>query len=135
MEEKLLEIENLHVMYKTVEEDVYALNGISFSLEKGETLGLVGETGAGKTTAALSIMRLLPDRVGFITEGDIRFEGKSLLKTNAAEMRAIRGSEISMIFQDPMTSLNPIYTVGTQIAEVIELHNEGNGWYTGSTEA
>lgn len=125
MEEKLLEIENLHVMYKTVEEDVYALNGISFSLEKGETLGLVGETGAGKTTAALSIMRLLPDRVGFITEGDIRFEGKSLLKTNAAEMRAIRGSEISMIFQDPMTSLNPIYTVGTQIAEVIELHNEG----------
>ena len=125
MEEKLLEIENLHVMYKTVEEDIYALNGITLSIAKGETLGLVGETGAGKTTTALSIMQLLPDRVGFITQGDIRFEGKSLLKTGNAEMRAIRGSEISMIFQDPMTSLNPIYTVGDQIAEVIELHNEG----------
>ncbi len=124
-EELLLEIKDLHVVYKTDEDNVYALNGVNLKLAPGMTLGLVGETGAGKTTTALSIMRLLPDRVGFITKGEITFAGKDLLKATKHDMRAMRGSDISMIFQDPMTSLNPIYTVGSQIAEVVELHNPG----------
>lgn len=111
-------------MYRTDENDVYALNGLNISLEKGKTLGLVGETGAGKTTLALSILRLLPDRVGFITKGEIYLDGANLLDFTEAQMRALRGRDISMIFQDPMTSLNPIHTVGDQIAEVIALHNE-----------
>ena len=123
MSEKLLEIKNLHVMYKTDENDVYALNGIDLSMEAGETLGLVGETGAGKSTIALSIMRLLPAKVGFITEGSIHFEGKDFINATEADMRAIRGNDISMIFADPMSALNPIHTVGEQIAEVIILHN------------
>lgn len=124
MADKLLEVKNLHVMYRTDENDVYALNGLNISLEKGKTLGLVGETGAGKTTLALSILRLLPDRVGFITKGEIYLDGANLLDFTEAQMRALRGRDISMIFQDPMTSLNPIHTVGDQIAEVIALHNE-----------
>ncbi|MEA4919489.1 MAG: ABC transporter ATP-binding protein [Clostridiaceae bacterium] len=120
---KLLEINNLHVMYKTDEDNVYALNGIDLSIEKGETLGLVGETGAGKSTIALSIMKLLPDRVGFITEGEITFDGKKLINATEADMRAMRGNDISMIFSDPMSALNPIHTVGSQIGEVIRLHN------------
>jgi len=125
MSEKLLEIKNLHVMYKTDEDDVYALNGVSLSLDKGETLGLVGETGAGKTTIALSILKLLPERTGFITDGEILFEGKNVVDMKEADMRALRGNDISMIFADPMSALNPLHTVGKQIAEVIELHNEG----------
>lgn len=121
--ETLLDIRNLHVMYKTDDHDIYALNGVNLTLEKGTTLGLVGETGAGKTTTALSIMRLLPDKVGFITSGEIYFEGKNILDLSEAQMREMRGSDISMIFQDPMTSLNPMHTVGTQIGEVIKLHN------------
>ncbi len=123
MAEKLLEIKNLHVLYKTDEDDVYALNGVDLDLEKGETLGLVGETGAGKSTIALSIMKLLPDRTGFITEGEIRFDGKDLVHIKEEEMRSMRGNDISMIFADPMSALNPLHTVGNQIAEVIELHN------------
>ncbi len=123
MSEKLLEINNLHVMYKTDEDNVYALNGINLSLDKGETLGLVGETGAGKSTIALSIMKLLPERTGFITKGEIIFEGKDLIHATEADMRALRGEDISMIFADPMSALNPIHTVGTQIAEVLELHH------------
>ncbi len=123
MSEKLLEIKNLHVMYRTDDDDIYALNGVNISVEKGKTLGLVGETGAGKTTTALSIMRLLPDRVGAVKQGEIIFEGKNLLNVDNEEMRSIRGNDISMIFQDPMTSLNPIHTVGQQIGEVIKLHN------------
>ena len=125
MAEKLLEIKNLHVLYKTDEDDVYALNGVDLDLEKGETLGLVGETGAGKSTIALSIMKLLPDRTGFITEGEIRFDGKDLVHIKEEEMRSMRGNDISMIFADPMSALNPLHTVGNQIAEVIELHHSG----------
>jgi len=122
MAENLIEIKDLHVMYRTDDDEIYALNGVNLSVEKGKTLGLVGETGAGKTTTALSIMRLLPDRVGFIKRGEINFEGKEILKLSEGEMRLLRGNDISMIFQDPMTSLNPIHTVGEQIAEVLKLH-------------
>jgi peptide/nickel transport system ATP-binding protein len=122
MERKLLEIKNLHVQYNTDDAIVYALNGLDISLEKGETLGLVGETGAGKTTMALSIMRLLPPKVGKITDGSILYDGKELLNFSIKEMLALRGDKISMIFQDPMTSLNPVMSVGDQISEVLEIH-------------
>lgn len=119
----LLNIEDLYVQYDTSEGTAYAVNGISFQIKKGETFGLVGETGAGKTTTALSILKLLPQKVGNISRGKIEFEGKDLLKYSEDEMRDIRGSHISMIFQDPMTSLNPVLTVGDQIAESIETHH------------
>ena len=118
----ILDIRDLSVVYHTEEADVFALSGISLSLGQGETLGLVGETGAGKTTTALSIMRLLPRRIGEITGGQILFGGRDLLTLSEADMRAIRGASISMIFQDPMTSLNPVLRVGEQIAESIRLH-------------
>lgn len=126
MEDKgfaLLEVEDLHVSYRNDEGTVYAVNGIDLSLEKGKTLGIVGETGAGKTTTALSILRLLPEGVGEITSGRISFDGQKLTELSEASMREIRGNKISMIFQDPMTSLNPVLTIGAQIAEVLELHN------------
>lgn len=125
MLERLLSIEELWVRYQTEYVTNYAVNGISLQLNKGENIGLVGETGAGKTTTALSILRLLPQRTGIAGHGRIMFEGKDLLQASEAEMRAIRGNKISMIFQDPMTSLNPVLTVGDQIAEVILLHNTG----------
>ncbi|WP_235821990.1 ABC transporter ATP-binding protein [Angelakisella massiliensis] len=118
----ILEVQDLVVEYHTDNEVVHAVNGISFSLEKGKTLGLVGETGAGKTTLALSIMKLLPKVTGKIAGGSILFNGKDLTNTPENEMRMIRGSLITMIFQDPMTSLNPVLTVGDQIAEVVEQH-------------
>ena len=123
MTSPLLEIHNLRVIYKTDENTVYALNGLNLSLEPGKTLGLVGETGAGKTTTALSILRLLPDRVGKVEEGEIHFMGEAIFEKEEKDMETLRGNQISMIFQDPMTSLNPVFTVGEQIAEVIELHN------------
>jgi peptide/nickel transport system ATP-binding protein len=123
MAEKLLEIKNLHVIYKTDDATVRAVNGLNLTVNKGRTVGLVGETGAGKTTTCLSILRLLPDRVGEITEGSIEYNGEDLLKASEERMREIRGSEISMIFQDPMTALNPVFTVGDQIGEVVKLHN------------
>ena len=123
MSEKVLEIKDLSVIYQTDIETVYAVNGISLSLEKGQTLGLVGETGAGKTTTALAVMRLLPERTGKVTAGEIRCEGVSLLELPENKMRDIRGEKISMIFQDPMTALNPILKVGDQIAEALVLHN------------
>lgn len=123
MSDKLLEIKNLHVMYHTDLEDVYAVNGVDLQLTTGETLGLVGETGAGKTTLALSILRLLPDRTGRITEGRIFYDGIDLLELDKHEMAGIRGEQISMIFQDPMTALNPTQTVGQQIYEALMLHN------------
>ena len=119
----ILDVKDLHVEYKTDESNVYALNGIGLSLKHGETLGIVGETGAGKTTLALSILRLLPSRIGVVKKGEIYFEGKDLLKENEANMLMYRGKRISMIFQDPMTSLNPLLTVGQQVAEVLNLHN------------
>ncbi|OHD81532.1 MAG: dipeptide/oligopeptide/nickel ABC transporter ATP-binding protein [Spirochaetes bacterium RIFOXYC1_FULL_54_7] len=117
-----LSIRDLRVHYVTEEEDVKAVNGISLDIERGQSLGLVGETGAGKTTTALSILKLLPKPTGQIASGSIMFKGKDLALASEEEMRKIRGNEISMIFQDPMTSLNPIFTVGDQIAEVIALH-------------
>ena len=126
MSEKLLEIKNLNVVYETEEATVHAVNGVSLSIERKQTLGLVGETGAGKTTTALAILRLLPFRVGKIEGGEILLEGKNLLSEKEEEMRMVRGEKIAMIFQDPMTSLNPVMRVGDQIAENLELHNHGN---------
>ena len=106
---------------------VQAVEDVSFAIHEGETLGLVGETGAGKTTTALSILRLLPDRIGKITSGSITYRGEDLLAKTPAQMRKIRGESIAMIFQDPMTSLNPVLTVGDQILEALELHNDEIG--------
>lgn len=122
MEEKLLEIKDLSVEYTTDEDIVKAVNHVSLTLNKGETIGLVGETGAGKTTLALSLMRLLPKVSGRITSGEIAFNGEDLVKASEEGMRKVRGEKISMIFQDPMTSLNPVLTVGNQIGEALELH-------------
>ena len=120
--EKLLEIRDLSVTYITDDATLYAVNGLNMDLFRGETLGLVGETGAGKTTTATAVMKLLPERVGKITSGDIKFDDVDITKASEAEMRALRGRRISMIFQDPMTCLNPVLTVGDQIAEVLETH-------------
>ena len=117
-----LDIKDLTIHYITDEGVVKAVNGIDLSLEKGDTLGLVGETGAGKTTTALAIMGLVPNPPGKVVNGEILFEGEDLLQTSQADMRKIRGAKISMIFQDPMTALNPVLTVGEQICEVIHLH-------------
>ena len=122
--EKMLEIKDLSVIYETDLETVYAVNGVTLSLEKGATLGLVGETGAGKTTLALTLMRLLPERTGKVTSGCITFEGENVVELPEANMRKIRGDKIAMIFQDPMTSLNPVLTVGEQIAEALYVHND-----------
>ena len=122
--EKLLEIEDLSVEYRTEDSVVKAVNDVTLRLNKKETLGLVGETGAGKTTLALSILRLLPKHVGQMTGGKVLFEGRDLTELTDAERRAYRGKTISMIFQDPMTSLNPVIPVGKQVAEILELHNE-----------
>ena len=122
--EKMLEIKDLSVVYETDLETVYAVNGVTLSLEKGATLGLVGETGAGKTTLALTLMRLLPERTGKVTSGCITFEGENVVELPEASMRKIRGDKIAMIFQDPMTSLNPVLTVGEQIAEALYVHND-----------
>lgn len=122
MEDNLLYLHNLWVQYETDEDVVYAINGIELEMKRGETLGLVGETGAGKTTTAHSIMKILPKKVGYVKQGEIFFEGNNLLELDEADMMLIRGEEISMIFQDPMTSLNPVITVGNQIAEAMELH-------------
>ena len=124
MSDKILEVSDLQIRYVTDEETVRAVNGVSFTLERGESIGLVGETGAGKTTTALGIMGLVPDPPGEIVGGSILFEDQDLLKLPEKQMREIRGGKISMIFQDPMTSLNPVMTVGAQIAEVVLLHNK-----------
>lgn len=120
----ILEIKNLVVHYITDDGVVEAVNGLNIDLDKGETLGLVGETGAGKTTTALGILRLVPNPPGKIIDGEIIFNGTNLLDKTEEEMRNIRGNQISMIFQDPMTSLNPVMTVGEQIAEGIQIHQK-----------
>ena len=120
--EKLIEIKDLAIHYETDDGVVKALNSVSLSLVKGRTLGVVGETGAGKTTLGKGILRLIPSPPGRIVSGSVLFEGQDLLKLSEAEMRKIRGRSISMIFQDPMTSLNPVMTVGDQIMEVIQAH-------------
>lgn len=121
-EDVLLDVDNLSVEYLTDDAIVYAVNGLSLHVRKGEKIGLVGETGAGKTTLALSIMRLLPAKVGKITSGSIRYKGEEILDKPDSWMQGLRGRRISMIFQDPMTSLNPVKTVGDQVLEVLRLH-------------
>ncbi|WP_373262862.1 ABC transporter ATP-binding protein [Hungatella hathewayi] len=123
----LLSVEDLDVRYKLSEETVYAVNGVSFTVNKGETLGLVGETGAGKTTIAKAIMNILPDPPAKIENGKIVYDQKDLLAMKEKEVRKIRGKKISMIFQDPMTALNPVFTVGDQIAEVVKIHENLKG--------
>lgn len=122
--DNVIEIKDLSIQYATDEGIVKAVNHLNLQLARGETLGLVGETGAGKTTTALGIMGLIPDPPGVITGGEILFEGTDLLKLSKQRLRAIRGNKISMIFQDPMTSLNPVVTVGDQIAESIRIHEK-----------
>ncbi len=121
-----VEINDLVVEFKTDEGIVHALNGMDLKVEQGKTLGLVGETGAGKTTTALSILRLVPSPPGKIVGGSVKLNGEDLFEKTEEEMRKIRGKGVSMIFQDPMTSLNPVLTVEEQIAEVIELHEDVN---------
>lgn len=123
MDDKLLEIRELSVVYKTDKGNVHAVNNINLEVGHKETIGIVGETGAGKTTTALAILRLLPERTGCITGGSIVYNGENLLDKSKNDMKLIRGAHISMIFQDPMTSLNPILTVGDQIRESLEIHN------------
>lgn len=118
----LLQINNLHVKYTTERAVGYALNGLDLTIHRGESMGLVGETGAGKTTTALSILNLLPDGIGEITEGEIIYNGKSVRNMSQRELRDIRGNKISMIFQNPLTSLNPVFTIGEQISMVIRKH-------------
>lgn len=125
MSDNLLEINNLKTYFYTDEGVVRAIDDVSFSLKKGETLGIVGESGSGKSQTALSIMRLL-ENPGKVVGGEILFEDKNLLKLSKKEMRKIRGNDIAMIFQEPMTSLNPVYTVGNQIIENIRLHQKLN---------
>lgn len=122
MSENLLQIKNLSIEFRTFDGVVKAINNLNLELPKGKTIGLVGETGAGKTTTALAIMGLIPNPPGVITSGEILFEGKDLLKAGKKELQEYRGDKIAMIFQNPMTSLNPVYTVGHQIAGVIMQH-------------
>ena len=120
--EMLLSVRDLTVEYTSEDEVVHAVNHVSFDLARGSTIGLVGETGAGKTSIARAILRILPEPPARVPSGEIVFEGRNLLTLREEEMQKIRGKEISMIFQDPMTALNPIMRVGEQIAEVVRLH-------------
>ena len=122
--EPFLKVEDLTVQYTAGGEVIEAVNKVSFTLSKGETIGLVGETGAGKTTIVKSILRILPDPPAKIKSGTITFKGQELLSLSEHQMRKIRGSQISMIFQDPMTALNPVFTVGEQISEALRLHRK-----------
>jgi len=124
MSDNLLEIRDLHVEFRTYDGVVKAINGMNFSVPRGKTVGLVGETGAGKTTAVLSVMGLVQSPPGVITQGQVLFEGRDLLKMGEHELRSLRGEKIAMIFQNPMTSLNPVYTVGKQISDIISLHQK-----------
>ena len=122
MQELLLDIRGLRTQFFTDDGLARAVDGVSYSLEKGETVGVVGESGCGKSVTALSVLRLIPDPPGKIVDGEIVFEGTNLLELSAADMRRIRGNDISMIFQEPMTSLNPVFTIGNQITEAVRLH-------------
>jgi len=124
MAERLLEVKNLKTYFFTDEGVVRAVDGVDLHVDKAETLGVVGESGCGKSVTALSIMRLIPQPPGRIVEGEIRYNGQNLLGLPPPQMRKVRGKEISMIFQEPMTSLNPVFTVGEQIAEALRLHEK-----------
>ena len=120
MSENLLQIKNLHTVFPIESGEVRAVNGITFNLEKGKVLGIVGESGSGKSVTAYSILQIL-DYPGRVSEGQILLEGEDLTRLSSKQMRKIRGEKISIIFQDPMTSLNPVYTVGNQLREAIRL--------------
>ncbi len=122
MDAKLLDVRNLQVEFQTLEGTVHALNGVSFSVQPGQTLGIVGESGCGKSVSVLSVMRLIPQPPGRIVAGEVEFAGRDLLHLSVADMQDVRGKEISMIFQDPMTSLNPVLTIGRQIGESMMVH-------------
>ena len=118
----LLEVKGLKTRFFTEDGVVHAVNGISYELEEGEAMGIVGESGCGKSVSVLSIMRLIPEPPGKIVGGEVWFEGRDLLKVDSEEIRKVRGNKIAMVFQDPMTSLNPVLTIGRQIDEALELH-------------
>src|SRR5687767_11159702 len=122
MEQPLLDIQSLETQFFTDDGLARAVDGVSYSLARGETVGVVGESGCGKSVTALSVLRLIPNPPGRIVGGKIMFEGTNLLDLSPAEMRRIRGNDISMIFQEPMTSLNPVFTIGNQIGEAVRLH-------------
>jgi oligopeptide transport system ATP-binding protein len=124
MTERILSVDNLHVSFRTYEGELTAVRGVSFDLEKGETLAIVGESGSGKSVTAKTLMRLLPKQNSMIKDGEILYEGKDLLKYSNKEMQKIRGPELSMVFQDPMTSLNPTMTIGKQVMEGLRKHQE-----------
>ena len=123
----LLEVRNLETHFKTQDGLVKAVNNVSFHVDRGETLGIVGESGSGKSVTSLSIMRLIPSPPGKIVGGELIFDGENLLDLSEEEMRHVRGNRIAMIFQDPMTSLNPVLTIGRQITESLELHMKMSG--------
>jgi oligopeptide/dipeptide ABC transporter ATP-binding protein len=118
----LLDVRNLHTEFRTGAGLVRAVDGVSYTVDPGETVAIVGESGSGKSVGAMSILRLIPDPPGRITAGEILFAGRDLLRLSAEEMRAVRGSEIGMVFQEPMTSLNPVLTIGRQITETLQQH-------------
>ena len=120
--ETILEIKDLCVEFQTVEGVVHAVDHLNYTLHKGEKLGIVGESGSGKSVSSLGMMQLIPNPPGRITGGEILYHGKDLVKASEKEMQKIRGNEISMIFQDPMTSLNPVYKIGKQVGEGLRLH-------------
>ena len=126
MSEVLLRVEDLHTAFKTDKGEVQAVNGISFDLNEGEILGIVGESGSGKSVTAYSIMQILADN-GYIESGKILYKGKNLVEMNSDEIRHFRGKCCSIIFQDPMTSLNPVFTIGNQLKEAIKLHTDKKG--------
>ena len=121
----VLEVENLHTCFHTESGDVNAVNGLSMTLEAGKTLGIVGESGSGKSVTAYSIMQILAE-TGEITEGSVKYKGEDITKWSERELHNFRGSKCSIIFQDPMTSLNPVFTVGNQLCEAILLHTDKN---------
>ena len=123
----LLEVKGLHTEFRTGAGLVRAVDGISYTVEHGETVAVVGESGSGKSVGALSILRLIPDPPGLITAGEILFDGRDLRRLSEAEMREVRGRDIGMVFQEPMTSLNPVLTIGRQITEVLEQHQGADG--------
>src|SRR5947208_6193370 len=118
----LLEVKNLHTEFRTGAGTVRAVDGVSYTVDPGETVAIVGESGSGKSVSALSLMRLIPDPPGRITQGQVMFAGRDLMLLSEEEMRQVRGGDIGMVFQEPMTSLNPVLTIGRQITETLEQH-------------
>src|SRR5580704_9357346 len=122
----LLEVRDLHTEFRTGAGIVRAVDGISYTVERGETVAIVGESGSGKSVGAMSVLRLIPDPPGRITRGEVLFDGRDLMGLSEEEMRQVRGGDIGMVFQEPMTSLNPVLTIGRQITETVEQHRGMN---------